>query len=80
LREELKKKGYQFRTQTDTEVLVAAYDCWKEDCLEQFDGMFAFTIWDEKEKEFFAARDRFGEKPFIISMTLAIKLFCLPRK
>ena len=64
LREELKKKGYQFRTQTDTEVLVAAYDCWKEDCLEQFDGMFAFAIWDEKEKEFFAARDRFGEKPF----------------
>jgi len=64
LREELKKKGYQFRTNTDTEVLVAAYDCWKEDCLEQFDGMFAFTIWDEKEKEFFAARDRFGEKPF----------------
>jgi asparagine synthase (glutamine-hydrolysing) len=64
LREELKRKGYHFRTQTDTEVLVAAYDCWKEDCLEQFDGMFAFTIWDEKEKEFFAARDRFGEKPF----------------
>ena len=64
LREELKGKGYQFRTQTDTEVLVAAYDCWKEDCLEEFDGMFAFVIWDEKEKEFFAARDRFGEKPF----------------
>jgi asparagine synthase (glutamine-hydrolysing) len=64
VREELRKKGYQFRTQSDTEVLVAAYDCWEEDCLEQFDGMFAFTIWDEKEKEFFAARDRFGEKPF----------------
>jgi asparagine synthase (glutamine-hydrolysing) len=64
LREELKKKGYQFRTQTDTEVLVAAYDCWKEDCPEQFDGMFAFAIWDEKEKELFTARDRFGEKPF----------------
>ncbi|MFI5185817.1 MAG: asparagine synthase (glutamine-hydrolyzing) [Chitinophagales bacterium] len=64
LREELKKKGYGFRTQTDTEVLVAAYDFWKEDCLQEFDGMFAFIIWDEKEKEFFAARDRFGEKPF----------------
>jgi len=64
LREELKKKGYNFRTQTDTEVLVAAYDCWKENCLQQFDGMFAFTIWDEKEKEIFGARDRFGEKPF----------------
>jgi asparagine synthase (glutamine-hydrolysing) len=64
LRDELKKKGYSFRTQTDTEVLVAAYDCWKENCLQHFDGMFAFTIWDEKEKELFAARDRFGEKPF----------------
>ena len=64
LREELKRKGYGFRTQTDTEVLVAAYDCWKENCLQEFDGMFAFAIWDEKEKEFFAARDRFGEKPF----------------
>ncbi len=64
LRDELKKKGYSFRTQTDTEVLAAAYDCWKENCLQHFDGMFAFTIWDEKEKELFAARDRFGEKPF----------------
>ena len=64
LREELKRKGYGFRTQTDTEVLVAAYDCWKENCLQEFDGMFAFAIWDEKEKEFFAGRDRFGEKPF----------------
>jgi asparagine synthase (glutamine-hydrolysing) len=64
LREELKKKGYIFYTQSDTEVLVAAFDCWKVNCLQQFDGMFAFAIWDEKEKEFFAARDRFGEKPF----------------
>src|SRR6266487_2346021 len=64
LRDELKKKGYSFRTQADTEVLVAAYDCWRENCLQHFDGMFAFTIWDEKEKELFAARDRFGEKPF----------------
>jgi asparagine synthase (glutamine-hydrolysing) len=63
LREELEKYGYHFRTQTDTEVLVAAFDYWKEDCLEQFDGMFAFAIWDEKENELFAARDRFGEKP-----------------
>ncbi|HEV8284034.1 MAG TPA: asparagine synthase (glutamine-hydrolyzing) [Chitinophagaceae bacterium] len=64
LRDELKKKGYGFRTQSDTEVLTAAYDCWKEDCLQQLDGMFAFVIWDEKEKQVFAARDRFGEKPF----------------
>ena len=64
LKEELQKKGYSFFTKTDTEVIVAAYDCWKEECVDHFDGMFAFAVWDEKEKELFAARDRFGEKPF----------------
>ena len=64
LKEDLKQKGYSFRTQTDTEVLLAAYDCWKEQCLQQFDGMFAFAIWDEQEQTIFTARDRFGEKPF----------------
>lgn len=64
LKEELLKKGYQFRTQSDTEVILAAYDCWKEECLQQFDGMFAFAIWDEQEQTVFSARDRFGEKPF----------------
>ncbi len=64
LKEELKKKGYSFRSQTDTEVIVAAYDCWQDECVDHFDGMFSFAIWDEKEKELFAARDRFGEKPF----------------
>ena len=64
LREELQKTGYSFHSQTDTEVIVAAYDNWKDDCVEHFDGMFAFAIWDEKEKKLFAARDRFGEKPF----------------
>lgn len=64
LKETLQQKGYVFRTKTDTEVIVAAYDCWQEECLQQFDGMFAFAIWDEKKRELFAARDRFGEKPF----------------
>jgi asparagine synthase (glutamine-hydrolysing) len=64
LQEALQKKGYSFFSKTDTEVIAAAYDCWGEDCLLQFDGMFAFAIWDEKEKTLFAARDRFGEKPF----------------
>ncbi len=53
-----------FVTKSDTEVIMAAYDFWKEKCLQQFDGMFAFAIWDEKEEKLFAARDRFGEKPF----------------
>ena len=60
----LQNKGYSFSSQSDTEVIVAAYDYWKERCLQQFDGMFAFAIWDEKEEHLFAARDRFGEKPF----------------
>jgi asparagine synthase (glutamine-hydrolysing) len=64
LRKELEKAGYSFSTQSDTEVIAAAYDHWDDECVEHFDGMFAFAIWDEKEKELFAARDRFGEKPF----------------
>lgn len=64
IKNELAAKGYQFRSGTDTEVIVAAYACWGSECLDRFDGMFAFAVWDEKEKELFAARDRFGEKPF----------------
>lgn len=64
IREQLQLKGYQFFTQSDTEVIVAAYAAYGADCLQRFDGMFAFAIWDEEEKKLFAARDRFGEKPF----------------
>src|SRR6187402_960251 len=64
LRETLYKKGYRFHSQSDTEIILAAYDCWKKDCILYFDGMFAFAIWDGVEKTLFAARDRFGEKPF----------------
>ena len=67
IRSELKKQGYQFSSRSDTEVILAAYDCYKEKCLGLFDGMFAFAIWDESEKTLFAARDRFGEKPFFYS-------------
>lgn len=64
LRKELEQHGFSFRSQSDTEVIVAAYAHWEDECVEHFDGMFAFAIWDEEEKELFAARDRFGEKPF----------------
>ncbi len=64
LKNDLKKTGYHFHTSSDTEVILAAYDCYKERCVQYFDGMFAFAIWDEKEQVLFAARDRFGEKPF----------------
>ena len=76
LKEELLKKGYSFQSQTDTEVIAAAYDCWKNDCVAHFDGMFAFAIWDENEKELFAARDRFGEKPFFYTWDPWEKVFC----
>ena len=64
LRSKLLKAGYTFRTMSDTEVLLAAYDMHKQHCVDHFDGMFAFAIWDEQEKILFCARDRFGEKPF----------------
>src|SRR5688500_15887 len=64
IRETLLQKGYTFHSQSDTEVILAAYDCYGPGCLQHFDGMFAFAIWDEQQQELFAARDRFGEKPF----------------
>jgi asparagine synthase (glutamine-hydrolysing) len=63
LKKELKHK-YEFRTGTDTEVVLAAYQEWGENCLHCFNGMFAFVIYDIKRKEIFGARDRFGIKPF----------------
>jgi len=64
IRQELEQKGYQFVSRSDTEVIVAAYDRWGSTCLQRFDGMFSFAIWDEQQKKLFAARDRLGEKPF----------------
>jgi asparagine synthase (glutamine-hydrolysing) len=61
LRAEL--SGYPFRTQSDTEVILAAYERWGEACLDRFLGMFAFLLWDERERRLFGARDRFGVKP-----------------
>ena len=54
---------YPYRSRTDTEVVLAAYERWGEQCLERFIGMFAFLIWDRRERKLFAARDRFGVKP-----------------
>lgn len=64
IKEKLILKGYVFQSNSDTEVLLALYDHRKEGCLYDLDGMFSFAIWDEKEKQLFCARDRFGEKPF----------------
>lgn len=64
LKDDLVRQGYAFRTSSDTEVLMALYDRDKEKCLQWLDGMFAFAIYDDREKTVFCARDRFGEKPF----------------
>ena len=66
LRDELKALGHVFRSDSDSEVLLAAYQVWGSACLERFFGMFAFLIWDDRDKAFFAARDRFGIKPLYV--------------
>ena len=63
LKNELKQKGYTFYSSGDAEVIPAAYDCWGNDCMHHFDGMFAFTLYDKVKKKMLLARDRFGEKP-----------------
>lgn len=64
LKQELEAKGYQFKTHSDTEVLVKAYDCWGEDCVKKFNGMWGFAIYNTLENTLFCSRDRFGVKPF----------------
>jgi asparagine synthase (glutamine-hydrolysing) len=64
LREELRAEGIRFTSASDTEVLLAAYARWGEECLRRLNGMFAFAVWDTERRRLFCARDRFGEKPF----------------
>jgi len=64
IRNELISKGYKFISDSDTEVILKAYEEWKENCLEKFNGMFAFIIYNSDDNSFFAARDRVGIKPF----------------
>jgi len=63
-RKTLEQDGYMFTSNSDTEVILALYDKYREKCLEHLRGMFAFAIYDEHEKILFAARDRVGKKPF----------------
>lgn len=69
LRDELKQLNYIFKSGTDTEVILAAYKEWGEDCLSHFNGMWALAVYDRINRTLFAARDRFGIKPFYYLQT-----------
>ena len=64
IKEELLSFGYKFHSETDTEVILASYDKWGEECVTKFNGMWAFAIYDRKKNIIFCSRDRFGIKPF----------------
>lgn len=64
LRRDLIRKGHRFKTKTDTETIVHLYEEYGSDCVRYLRGMFAFAIWDDRQKKLFCARDRFGIKPF----------------
>jgi asparagine synthase (glutamine-hydrolysing) len=63
IREELLSEGFNFQSYSDTEVLLTAYVAWGSECVHKFNGIFAFAIWDERERRLFMARDRLGVKP-----------------
>ena len=63
IKNELKKKGYVFDSQSDTEVVLKAYHYWGDQCVDKFNGMWSFIIWDNNLKSIFISNDRFGVKP-----------------
>lgn len=75
LRVTLENAGHRFRTHSDTEVLLTAYQHWGDSCVTHFNGDFAFAIWDKKRKQLFCARDRIGIKPFYYFKTSSFFVF-----
>ncbi len=75
LRGELERRGRCFRNKTDTEVVLNAYAAWGPRCVDRFNGMFAFAIWDRRLRELFLARDRYGIKPLYYAEAGSVVLF-----
>jgi asparagine synthase (glutamine-hydrolysing) len=69
LGDKLKSLGYNFKTSSDTEVILAAYDYWGENCVNEFNGMWSFAIFDIGKQKIFCSRDRFGVKPFYYNIS-----------
>jgi len=75
LGDRLKVKGHRFNSKSDTEVIIHAYEEWGDECLKELRGMFAFAIWDKRQKRLFAARDRFGIKSLYYTMGGGLLIF-----
>ncbi|MCX5829554.1 MAG: asparagine synthase (glutamine-hydrolyzing) [Deltaproteobacteria bacterium] len=80
LRTELEALGHQFRSRSDTEVVLYAYKEWGAKCLEKFNGHFAFVIWDKTKQELFLARDRYGTKPLYYTFAGPYFIFASEQK
>ena len=77
LRDELEAFGHRFSTRSDTEVIVHAYEQWGKECVQRFNGMFAFALWDSNRRELFLARDHLGIKPLYYVDTGQSRPVCL---
>ncbi|MEX2026694.1 MAG: asparagine synthetase B, partial [Pirellulaceae bacterium] len=75
IRQELIAAGHVFRTDSDTEVIVHGYEQWGDECLARFRGMFAFAVWDERNRRLLLARDRLGKKPLVYHHSAGRLLF-----
>lgn len=80
LRAELEARGHRFRTRSDTEVIVHAYEEWGAQCVQRLWGMFALAVWDERQQRLLLARDRFGVKPLYTTQVGGLLLFASEMK
>ena len=80
IRKDLERRGHRFRSRTDSEVVLHAYEEWGEQCLDLFNGLFAFAIWDNTRQELFLARDRYGIKPLYFSCQAHAFIFASEQK